>query len=132
MRRKLTIPVTIFQKTWQWVSSSPHTNLWNVFHFTQPVPIIHKEQVFEEWKASYMPRDSIWTVKCFYRLWLKEWKIQKDTALDALYSDLDLEQETEKGLRCSSVMKMQLPLKCVRYKQHMSKSEKIVMTKSSS
>lgn len=36
--------------------------------------------------------------KVFYRLWFKKHKMKKDTILDALYSDLDLEQETEKRL----------------------------------
>lgn len=49
MGKELIIPGTIFERTQQWVSSSPHTNLWNVFHFTQP--ITHNEQVFEEWEA---------------------------------------------------------------------------------
>lgn len=37
-----------------------------------------------------------WAIKCFYRLWFKKYKMKKDTILDALYSDLDSGQETEK------------------------------------
>lgn len=46
-----------------------HTHISEMFSL-YTASAYNKEQVFEEWKASCMPRDRI--VKCFYRFWLKE------------------------------------------------------------
>lgn len=49
--------------------SNLHTQISDMFSL-YTAHAYNKEQVFEEWKASCMPRDR--TVKCFYRLRLKE------------------------------------------------------------
>lgn len=128
MGRKWTYLATVFQRTQQQVSSSPHTNLWNVFHLTQPVLRI-TNRYLKNGKLVVCLEIGLWTVFIDSGLRNKKWKkTQPQTHSIGIW----IYSKKQKSYWCWAVVKTHLPLTCVRDKQFLSKPQRRQTIKSPS